>query len=122
MGVPKTPAGLGDARDGLGKLPHDFRIFRAGEIKAIGSRQRLRAGTDQVAAAFRDCVRGSLTRIKITKERVPIQAHCQGAATFFQSDHGGVAARTHHGVGAHLIVVLAVHPTSTAQLGRARHT
>ena len=91
-GVPRRDAGVADAADALGELPHDLRPLRRAEVEAVGDRDRPSAARRRCCAPPRPrpvcrlrTDRGS-SRRGLTSRR-----HRQRAAGAFHADDRRVA-------------------------------
>src|ERR1700723_2690173 len=114
----KLLAGLGYAIDGLRKLPHDMRLFRIAEFRAIGCAHGSRARTRNFARGFRYGGHSAKPPIEITPASVAIERHRQTALRTLDPNHAPVAcSRRFNRVGLHHVIVLLPHPTLAANVG-----
>src|SRR5262249_42439476 len=122
-GSAERSASFGDAINGLGKLPHDFGLFRVAEIQTVGRGNGTSAAGGDVAGSFGDGVHGTEFWIELAPAAVAVGGESQRfhhaiLFGFLDSNHGRVArAWAGKGIGAHRGVVLFGYPALRSDCG-----
>src|SRR5579864_4020825 len=113
-------AGLGDAVDGLGELPHDRRLLGISEIQAIGCADWIRPGTGDLARGFSDRMHGPEPRIEIAPASIAVESHRQATLRALDANDSGIAGtRRLDRIGLHHVVILLPHPALAANIRTA---
>src|SRR5262249_28334139 len=108
---PERATSFGHSVYRLAERPHHFRAFGAGEVQAVGDRQRPRAAAYHVARGFGDGQLRPFARVQVAVTPVAIERHRQGAPRLFHPQRRRVGTRRHDRVRPHHVVVLAIDPT-----------
>ena len=112
----QVAAGLAHAPDGFDDLAHDLGLFGIAEIQVVGDRQRHRAGGRQVAIGLGHRLAATLVRVGLAIARRAVGSDGDRLVAAVDAHHGGVAARTLHGVAHDHVVVLLVDPALGGQI------
>ena len=107
---PEGAAGGGHPVHGGRERPHHLGPLGAGEVEAVGDRDRLGAGAGDVAGRLGDGQCGPGGRVEGGVAAVAVGGQGDRRAGPGDPEHGRVAAGPGHGPVAHVAVVLLPHP------------
>ena len=110
-------AGVADAGNRTGELPHDLRPFRVAEVEAVRRADRLRARADDVPGRFRDREHRAAVRVQPAVPSVAVDGKSQSAAGSLDPDDTGAGSRRGDRVGPDHVVVLPVDPAAAGDAG-----
>ena len=106
------------AANNLLHLVVDLWAFGVAEVEAVGHRDRLCAGADDVASRLGDGHRSAGVRAELSIAAVTVDADRDGLRCAFDSHYGGVGAGCDDGVREDALVVLAVDPALRGDVRR----
>ena len=112
-------AGVTDALDRVVQIPPHDRMFRIGEIEAVGDRGRFRTCGDDVPRRLTDCDHRALARVECGVSRVAVGCQAQPERGSLDTNQRSIAAGKDHRRVADLLVVAPVDGCAAPEVGAA---
>ena len=106
------------AGDGLGELPHHFRVFRGSKVQTVTDRERFSSRGGHVSIRLGEGLLGSVVGVEVA---VAGGGVCREGNTearlFVYSDHPRIVGGGHRRITHHVVVVLVGYPLCFLQVG-----
>ena len=104
--------------DGGPELPQDLGLLRVSEVQAVRQADRLGPRARHVARRLADGDHPAHERVEIAEAAVAVGGEGDALGGALQPQNRRIGAGCHHGIGEHLVVVLAVHRALAGDVGR----